>query len=231
MAPPRIAVLVSGRGSNLASLLDAQGRGSLAGTITHVISNRPDSPALEVARARGVSTTTIDHTQYAGRDAFDAALAAAIDAASPDLIVMAGFMRVLGAPFVQRYAGRMINIHPSLLPAYPGLHTHRRALADGAREHGCTVHFVSVDVDAGAIIAQHAVPVEAGDDEHSLAARVLAAEHDLLPSAVNRYCHGELKAMIEAMRLRAPPPAPLGPREPYGASETTGLRGMPRVPK
>jgi phosphoribosylglycinamide formyltransferase-1 len=203
VARPRITVLVSGRGSNLASLLEAQDRGTLAGDITHVISNRPLAPALAVARAHGIPATAIDHRLFAERSEFDAALAAAIDADAPDLIVMAGFMRVMSAPFVRRYAGRMINIHPSLLPTYPGLHTHRRALADGVREHGCTVHFVSTDVDAGAIIAQQAVAVEAGDDEHRLATRVLAAEHELLPLAVNRYCRGELKAMIEAARVAA----------------------------
>jgi phosphoribosylglycinamide formyltransferase-1 len=231
VARPRITVLVSGRGSNLASLLDAQERGTLAGDITHVISNRPAAAALDVARAHGIAATAIDHLQFAKRSDFDAALAAAIDADAPDLVVMAGFMRVMGAPFVRRYAGRMINIHPSLLPAYPGLQTHRRALADGVREHGCTVHFVSVDVDAGAIIAQQAVPVEAGDDKHRLAARVLAAEHALLPLAVNRYCRGELKVMIEAIRTAATGAQPATAVAPLTAAETPGLRDVSRAPK
>ena len=231
MAPPRITVLVSGRGRNLASLLAAQERGELAGTIGHVISNRPDAAALAVATAHGVATTTLDHATFADRAAFDAALAAAIDLHAPALIVMAGFMRVLGEPFVRRHAGRMINIHPSLLPAYPGLHTHRRALADGVREHGCTVHFVSADVDAGAIIAQRVVAVEAGDDEHRLAARVLAAEHELLPLAVNRYCRGELAAMIEGMRRRAPRNRLEGRVASHGIGQTSALRPTSRVPK
>jgi phosphoribosylglycinamide formyltransferase-1 len=230
VARARITVLVSGRGSNLGALLDAQERGMLAGDITHVISNRPDAAALDVARAHGIPATAIDHRQFAERSDFDAALAAAIDADAPDLLVTAGFMRVMGAPFIRRYAGRMINIHPSLLPAYPGLHTHRRALADGVQQHGCTVHFVTTDVDAGPIIAQQVVVVEAGDDEQRLAARVLAAEHELLPMAVNRYCRGELKALIEAARLAAAGAEPLGSVAPL-ADKSLGLRGAPRAPK
>ncbi len=134
----------------------------------------------------------VDHRDHPSREAFDAALAEAVDAATPDLVVLAGFMRVLGAGFVRRYSGRLINIHPSLLPAYPGLRTHRRALADGVRLAGCTVHFVTPDVDVGPIIAQAAVPVHADDDEAALAARVLAAEHRLLPAVVRWYCAGRI---------------------------------------
>ncbi len=157
MALPRITVLVSGRGSNLGALIDAERRGRLGGTIAAVLSNRTDAPALAIASAQGIATQAIEHRGYADRDAFEAALAAAIDASEPDLVVLAGFMRVLGAAFVARYDGRMLNIHPSLLPAYPGLHTHRRALADGVRVHGCTVHFVTADVDHGPIVMQGAV--------------------------------------------------------------------------
>lgn len=192
MALKRITVLVSGRGSNLEALLDAERAGAFAGSITHVISNRPDAGALAIARRHGVSTQVVDHRAYPSRDAFDRALIAAIDRSEPDLVVLAGFMRVLGRDAVTRYAGRLINIHPSLLPAYPGLHTHARALADGASLHGCTVHFVTPEVDVGPIIGQAAVPVRGDDDEASLAARVLALEHRLLPDAVRMFCAGRL---------------------------------------
>ena len=196
----RITVLISGRGSNLAALLDAMRDGALGGTITRVIANVPDAPGLAVARAHGVAVTTLDNRDFATREAFDAALADAIDAQRPDLVVLAGFMRVLGAPFVRRFADRLLNVHPSLLPLYPGLHTHRRALADGARIHGCTVHFVTPEVDVGPIIAQGAVPVQDDDDEASLAARVLAQEHVLLPAAVRWFCEGRL--VIAGRRVR-----------------------------
>ena len=196
----RITVLISGRGSNLAALLDAMRDGALGGTITRVIANVPDAPGLDVARTHGVAATLLDNRDFATREAFDAALADAIDAQRPDLVVLAGFMRVLGDPFVRRYANRLVNVHPSLLPLYPGLHTHRRALADGARVHGCTVHFVTPEVDAGPIIAQGVVPVLDDDDESSLAARVLAQEHVLLPAAVRWFCEGRL--VIAGRRVR-----------------------------
>jgi phosphoribosylglycinamide formyltransferase-1 len=188
-ARPKIIVLISGRGSNLAALLETR---DLGGEIVRVISNRADAGGLAIAAARGVATSVVEHRAFATRDDFDAALATAIDADRPDLVVLAGFMRVLGAGFIARYAGRMINIHPSLLPAYPGLHTHRRALEDGVRVHGCTVHFVTPEVDVGPIVAQGAVPVREGDDEASLAARVLAVEHIVLPRVVRWYCEGRL---------------------------------------
>ncbi len=186
MAIPRITVLVSGRGSNMAALVDAERRGALAGSVTAVIANRPDAQALAIAARLGIATAVVDHKAFATREAFDAALAAGIDRGEPDLVVLAGFMRVLTAPFVERYRGRMINIHPSLLPRYPGLHTHRRALADGAREHGCTVHHVTPEVDVGEVVLQGRVDVLDGDDEEGLAARVLEVEHRVLPEAVNR---------------------------------------------
>jgi len=185
-------VLTSGRGSNLRALFDSEADGRLEGTIAAVISNRAAIPALDIAATHGVPGFVVPHEAYADRDAFDAALGAAIDATEPDLVVLAGFMRVLGPELVGRYAGRMLNIHPSLLPAYPGLHTHRRALADGVRIHGCTVHFVTAALDHGPIVAQGAVPVRDGDDEASLAARVLAVEHRLLPAAVQAFCAGRL---------------------------------------
>ena len=188
----RITVLISGRGTNLAALLGALQEGTLGGTITQVIANVPDAPGLAMARAQGVDAICLDHRDFNTRDAFDAALAVATDAGQADLVVLAGFMRVLGESFVRRYAGRLMNIHPSLLPLYPGLHTHRRALADGARIHGCTVHFVTPEVDGGPIIAQAAVPVHDDDDEASLRSRVLAQEHLLLPAAVRWFCEGRL---------------------------------------
>lgn len=183
-----IVVLISGRGSNLEAVLNAAQREqwptTLEAAVAAVISNRPDAPGLAIAKRHGVATDVVDHRQFRERDDFDNALAAAIDRHRPDLIVLAGFMRVLGVDFVRRYAGRLINIHPSLLPAFPGLRTHEEALAAGVRIHGATVHFVSEQVDAGAIIAQAAVPVRADDDVAALAARVLEQEHRLLPHAL-----------------------------------------------
>ena len=200
MGIPRITVLVSGRGSNLGALIDAERCDRLGGTIAAVLCDRADAAALGIAAAQGIASQVIEHRRFADRDAFDAALAAAIDASDPDLVVLAGFMRVLGAAFVARYEGRMLNIHPSLLPSYPGLHTHRRALADGVRIHGCSVHFVTADVDHGPIVMQGAVAVHDDDDETTLAARVLAVEHQLLPAAVRAFC--EHRLVIAGRRVR-----------------------------
>jgi phosphoribosylglycinamide formyltransferase-1 len=195
-APRNIVCLISGRGSNLAALLAAAAAEdwsrTLGARIAGVISNRPDAAGLALAAEQGVATRVIDHRGFDSRDAFDAALAESIDAWCPELVVLAGFMRVLTRDFVQRYQGRMINIHPSLLPAFPGLATHRRALAAGVRVHGATVHFVSHDVDGGAIIAQAAVPVRIDDTEETLSARVLAQEHRLLPRCVRMLLEGTL---------------------------------------
>ena len=199
MTTPRITVLISGRGSNLSALLAAMQAGTLGGAITRVVSNRADAAGLAIAASQGVPTRVIEHRAFAQREDFDAALANGIDEDAPDLVVLAGFMRVLGPSFIRRYPGRMLNIHPSLLPSYTGLHTHRRALADGVRIHGCTVHFVTPEVDVGPIVAQAAVPVREGDDEESLAARVLAAEHVLFPKVVRWYCEGRL--VIEGSRV------------------------------
>jgi phosphoribosylglycinamide formyltransferase-1 len=200
MAIPRITVLISGRGSNLAALLRAERKGELGGAVSAVISNRPDASGLGVAAGHGVATACVDHRGFTDRTLFDAALADAIDTSEPDVVVLAGFMRVLGPAFVQRFRGRMLNIHPALLPAYPGLDTHRRALADGVRVHGCTVHFVTDDVDHGPIVAQGAVAVHEDDDAESLAARVLEIEHRLLPMAVRACCEGRL--VIDGRRVR-----------------------------
>jgi len=203
----RITVLISGRGSNLSALFEAIDGGDIEGAITHVISNRADARGLDLARARGVAASVVDHRAYAERAAFDRALHAAVDQGEPDLVVLAGFMRVLGESFVRAFDARLLNIHPSLLPLYPGLHTHRRALADGVRVHGCTVHFVTPTVDVGPIVAQGVVPVLPDDDEERLAARVLAVEHRLLPAAVRWFCRGDLA--LEAGRVRLRGAAPL----------------------
>lgn len=199
-AIPRIAVLISGRGSNLQALLEAEHSGRLGGSIALVISNRAKATGLRIAQSYGVATAVIDH---GGRDraSFDADLVQAIERCACDLIVLAGFMRILTEAFVQRYAGRMINIHPSLLPAFGGLDTHRRALEEGVRIHGCTVHFVTADLDHGPIIAQGAVPVFADDDEARLAARVLAVEHRVLPGAVKTWCEDRLVIAGDRVRV------------------------------
>jgi phosphoribosylglycinamide formyltransferase-1 len=196
----RITVLVSGRGSNLAALIAASRAPAFKGAVTHVISNKPGAGGLRIAEANAIATSLVDSAAFDDRAAFDAALSDAVDATEPDLIVLAGFMRVLRGDFVERHAGRLLNIHPSLLPSYPGLATHRRALADGVRIHGCTVHFVTAGVDSGPIVAQAAVPVRHDDDEATLAARVLAQEHRLLPAAVRWFCAGQLA--LEAGRAR-----------------------------
>lgn len=213
MALARITVLVSGRGSNLGALIAAERSGALRGSVTQVISNRPDAGGLVLAREHGVATAVVDHKAYPRREDFEAALVAAIDRSEPDLVVLAGFMRVLGRATVERYAGRLLNIHPSLLPAYPGLHTHRRALADGTVMHGCTVHFVTPEVDVGPIVAQSALAVRRDDDEVSLAARVLELEHRLLPAAVGWFCEGRL--VIDGDRVRV---------EEAGAAQAASVR-------
>lgn len=181
-----VVVLISGRGSNMQALVAA------GLPVAAVISNRPDAAGLAFAAARGIPTRVVDHEAYAGREPFDAALAEAIDAYAPRLVVLAGFMRILTAGFVTRYAGRLLNIHPSLLPAFPGLDTHARALAAGVKAHGCTVHFVTPELDHGPIVIQAVVPVRSGDDADALAARVLAQEHVVYPRAVQWFLDGRL---------------------------------------
>ena len=182
----RLVALVSGRGSNMLAIADACDAGRLPARVVRVIANVADAPALEAARTRGIQTVVVPHRAFAGRDAFDAALGDAIAAARPDWVVLAGFMRVLGASLVNRFAGRTLNIHPSLLPAYPGLDTHARALAAGEREHGASVHLVTAELDAGPVILQARVPVLDDDDATTLAARVLSREHDLYVAALAR---------------------------------------------
>ncbi|WP_043642738.1 phosphoribosylglycinamide formyltransferase [Caenispirillum salinarum] len=189
----KVAVLVSGRGSNLQALLDACADPSHPAEIVAVISNVPGAYALERAEKAGVTTQVIDHKAYDGRPAFEDALNAALDEAGADLVCLAGFMRLLTDAFVDRWHDRMINIHPSLLPSFKGLHTHERALEAGVRFHGCTVHFVRADMDAGPIIAQAAVPVHPDDDADALGARVLEAEHRLYPLALRLVAEGHAR--------------------------------------
>ncbi len=189
MADKTLVILISGRGSNMEAVLDAR----LPARVAAVISNNPKARGLDAAGQRGIATTVIDHHAFPDRAAFEAALAAEIDRHRPDLVVLAGFTRILTAPFVERYEGRIMNIHPSLLPAFPGLDTHRRALQAGVRIHGCTVHFVTPALDSGPIVVQAAVPVEAGDTEERLAARVLAQEHRIYPQAIRWFCEGRLR--------------------------------------
>lgn len=203
-----IVILISGRGSNMASLLAAVADGSLPARIAAVIANRPDAPGLQRAASAGVATQVVDHRAYADRAAFDAALAQAIDAYAPDLVVLAGFMRILSDGFVEHYSGRLINIHPSLLPAFPGLNTHQRALDEGVRVHGCSVHFVTPALDHGPLIVQAAVPVLDDDDAARLAARVLAQEHRIYPLAVRWFVEGRLR--IDAGRVRVSAPQDAG---------------------
>jgi phosphoribosylglycinamide formyltransferase 1 len=183
-----IVILISGGGSNMAAIVRAAQQGDWAGRcgaqVAAVISNKADAKGLEWAKAQGIATAVVDHKQYASREAFDAALAGVIDGYSPTLVVLAGFMRILTPTFVQRYAGRMLNIHPSLLPAFPGLHTHQRALDAGCQVAGATVHQVTAELDHGPILAQAVVPVLAGDTAEALAARVLTQEHLIYPRAI-----------------------------------------------
>lgn len=186
-------ILVSGRGSNLQALLRAVAEHTLPLAVRAVISNRPAAAALALAQAAGVPTQVVDHTAYPDRQSFDAALQSAIDHYTPMLVVLAGFMRILNPAFVNHYRGRMLNIHPSLLPAYPGLDTHNRALKDGVREHGASVHFVTPAVDGGPVVLQARVPVLPQDTATTLAARVLEQEHHIYPQALRWFAEGRLR--------------------------------------
>ncbi len=189
----RIVILISGRGSNMEAIVQRCAEQGWPARVVAVIANRAGAAGLVWAAARGIATGVVDHKAYGEREAFDAELARVIDSHDPQLVVLAGFMRVLGAAFVMRYAGRLLNIHPSLLPAFPGLHTHRRALEAGCKAVGASVHFVTPELDHGPIVMQSVVPVRADDDEHSLAARVLATEHVIYPQAVRWFVEGKLR--------------------------------------
>jgi formyltetrahydrofolate-dependent phosphoribosylglycinamide formyltransferase len=207
MRKVRAGVLISGRGSNMAALIDAARAPGYPAEIVCVLSNRAEAAGLEVAHAAGIPAQALLASDHAGRDAFDAALAERLLASGCDFVALAGFMRVLGPAFLDRFDGRTLNIHPSLLPAFPGLDTHARALAAGVRIHGCTVHFVDAGLDTGPIIAQAAVPVLTGDDEAALSARVLAVEHRIYPQALASVARGDV-AMVNGRAVwRVSPPA------------------------
>ncbi|MCG6871263.1 MAG: phosphoribosylglycinamide formyltransferase [Gammaproteobacteria bacterium] len=188
----RVVALISGRGSNLQAVIEGVRSGAAPAELVLVVSNNPAAAGLAHAAAAGIATAVMDHREYPDRESYDRALTDRIDAAAPDLVILAGFMRILGPVFVDHYEGRLMNIHPSLLPAYPGLETHARVLAAGETEHGCSVHFVTRDVDSGPIIIQARVPVHTNDTPDSLAARVLEQEHRIYPIAVRWFCEGRL---------------------------------------
>jgi len=198
-----MVILISGRGSNMQAMVEA------GLPVAAVISNRADAAGLAYAAGRGIATAIVPHRDYATREAFDAALAQAIDGFRPDLVALAGFMRILTEGFVLRYQGRMLNIHPSLLPAFPGLDTHARALAAGVKLHGCSVHFVTADLDHGPIVMQAAVPVLPDDDAATLAARVLAQEHRIYPQAARWFLDGELVIEGGVVRVKGDHPQQL----------------------
>jgi len=189
----RIVILVSGRGSNAQAIVQRCAAERWPAQVVAVVGNRPGAAAFEVAAQHGIATALVDHRLHASREGFDAELARVIDGFAPDLVLLAGFMRILGDGFVQRHAGRLLNIHPSLLPAFTGLHTHRRAIEAGCKLAGATVHFVTPTLDHGPIIAQAVVPVLAGDTPEALSDRVLAAEHRLYPLAVGWFVQGQLR--------------------------------------
>jgi phosphoribosylglycinamide formyltransferase-1 len=209
--PPRqpIVILISGRGSNMRALIEHSQAETAAYSVCSVIADRADAKGLEVARHFGIAARAVTPLKATERAEYDGVLAEAVDECSPSLIALAGFMRILSAPFVERYAGKMLNIHPSLLPKYPGLHTHRRAIEAREAEHGVTVHFVTEQLDGGPRVIQARVPVEAGDTEATLRLRVLAREHDIYPLAVDWFCQGRLryesgKALLDGRILSEP---------------------------
>ena len=211
----RIVVLISGRGSNLRAIIDAIAGGSLPADLRAVVCNEPDAPGLARAREAGYETAVVHHRDFPGRERFDATLADTIDGFGPELVVLAGFMRILTPSFVRRYAGRLVNVHPSLLPEFPGLDTHARAIAAGAKIHGATVHFVTEALDGGPIIVQARVPILAGDDPETLAVRVLQQEHVILPRAIRWFAQGRIgidgdRVLLDGLPIRAlsgPPPS------------------------
>ena len=187
-----IVILISGRGSNMEAIVRAAQKEKWPARIAAVISNRPDAAGLAFAQSHGIPTAVVESKTFPSRDAFDAALQQEIDRYAPDLVVLAGFMRILTEPFVNHYAGRMMNIHPSLLPSFKGLHTHQQALDMGVKMHGVTVHFVNFELDHGPIVAQAAVPVLANDTEDTLGVRVLEQEHVIYPRAIRRFIEGKI---------------------------------------
>ncbi len=204
---PSIVILISGRGSNMEAIVRACVAERWPARVAAVISNRPDAPGLSFSQQQGIATVVVDHRLAASREAFEGELAACIDGFEPSVVALAGFMRVLTPDFVRRYAGRLINIHPSLLPAFPGLGTHRRALDSGVKWHGATVHLVTPEVDHGPIVAQAPVPVHDDDNEAALAARVLEQEHRIYPAAVRALV--ERRLQVQGLRVRVLPASPM----------------------
>ena len=198
-----IVILISGRGSNMEAIVGRCAEEAWPARVAAVISNRADAAGLAFARERSIAAAVVDHQAFASREAFDAELAATIDGFAPDVVALAGFMRILGPAFVTRFDGRLVNIHPSLLPAFPGLHTHRRAIEAGCKVAGASVHFVTTDLDHGPIIGQAVVPVRADDTEDSLAERVLAREHLLYPQALRWLVKGVLERRAGVVRHTA----------------------------
>lgn len=206
--PCNVVVLISGSGSNLQALIDSLAGADTPAVIRAVISNRADAYGLERARKAGIETRFLDHKAYADRESFDAALIQAIDGFDADLVLLAGFMRILSADFVRHYQGRLLNIHPSLLPKYKGLHTHQRALEAGDAEHGCSVHFVTEELDGGPLVVQAAIPVESDDTPETLAQRVHVQEHVIYPLAMRWFAEGRVRlgehgAMLDGELLPA----------------------------
>ena len=200
-----IVILISGRGSNMEAIVRAQQAEAWPARIAAVISNKPDAKGLAFAASHGIPTAVVPNKEFPTREAFDAALRETIDRFNPDLVVLAGFMRILTAPFVEHYAGRMLNIHPSLLPLFPGLHTHRQALDAGVTEHGATVHFVTAELDHGPAVIQARIPVLPGDTEDSLAERLLAEEHVIYPKAVRLFIEDRLSIENGEVRIAVTP--------------------------
>jgi phosphoribosylglycinamide formyltransferase-1 len=200
-AMKNIVILISGRGSNMEAVVRAAEAQQWPARVAAVISNKPDAGGLAFAASRGIPTAVVANKEFATRAAFDAALQATIDRFAPDLVVLAGFMRILTAPFVEHYAGRMLNIHPSLLPLFPGLHTHEAVLAAGHAEHGASVHFVTAELDHGPVVAQARIPVLPGDTPDTLAQRLLAEEHQLYPYAIRLFLEGRLCIEQNAVRI------------------------------
>lgn len=201
-----LVILISGRGSNMEAIVRACASEGWPARVAAVIANRPDAAGLAFAASQGIATVVVDHRQFSDRETFDAALAREIDSFEPDLVVLAGFMRVLTTGFVDRYAERMLNVHPSLLPSFPGLKTHQQALDAGVRLHGASVHFVTSQLDHGPIVVQSAVPVLAGDDAATLSARVLETEHVIYPRAVRWFVEGRIA--LDGLRVTVTPPEP-----------------------
>ncbi len=198
---PNIVVLISGSGTNLQAIIDYTASGAIPANIAAVISNIPDVKGLERAQNAGIKTSVLSHKEFGSRDLFDSALIQEIDSFKPDLVILAGFMRILGDDFVNHYQGRMLNIHPSLLPKFTGLHTHKRALEEGETTHGTSVHFVTPELDGGPVIIQASVPVLENDNEEALAQRVLTQEHRIYPLAAKWFVEGRLKFDVDGNQI------------------------------